>query len=271
MATKLYLLGLYNQCTEIIKKSCEASALLLNATCNYLNGTSNEWYFLSTDLVIPASAYTARTSNQKARIQWTYNSYRNTLVETLESPEPVALKLDWLSTILHFDNREYVLDAWIQNLYIVMDDVDPSLTPERLVQAWAIAHKLWPEDATLHIIDSDGDSHTISVFEDTNSDEWQALLPRQTARAEPYVHSESESDEEHLECTCRPAIDPPDCTCIAECDAPDCTCIAECDAPEYVESDTEVPAIEAPAIEAPATPASPDQTTGSTDQSNESN
>ena len=258
MATKLYLLGLYNQCTEIIKKSCEASALLFNATCNYLNGTSNEWYFLSTNLVVPASAYTARTSNQKAQIQWTYNSYRNTLVETLGSPEPVALKLDWLSTILHFDNREYVLDSWIQNLYIVMEDVDPNLTPERLVQAWSIAHKLWPEDAMLHIIDSDGTSHTISVIDDVDS-EWQALLPRQPDRAEPYVESESESDEEHSasDCTCRPAIDPPDCTCIAECDAP-----------EYAVCDTEA-TVEEPSV-APLPP-SPDQTIVPSDQSNESN
>jgi len=188
MSTKLYLLSLYNWCTDCLQTAYESSALLLNATCNYLNGTSNEWYFLSSGLTIPASAYTNRTHT--ARIQWTYNSYRNTLVQSLPSPEPVAQKVNWLSTILHFDNNEYVLDSWLQDLYLVMDNSDPSLTPDLLVQAWSIRHKLWPDDATLHIIDSSGESHTIPVLHE-ESDEWIALLPR---RAEPLAELDTESE-----------------------------------------------------------------------------
>ena len=181
MSIGLFLLGLYHQGTEILSKAARLAGTLLQATCNYLNGTSNEWYFLPFGFV-PASIYPSTH-----QIEWTYNSYYNTLVQTLDSHTP-ALKLNWLSTVLHINNKEYVLDDWIRTLTVTRDD-DPS--PALLINCWSISHRVWARNdaTTLHIIDNDGESHAIPVRA-TGSDEWNALLPQ------PYVwEDEGEEDE----------------------------------------------------------------------------
>jgi hypothetical protein len=190
MSTALFLLGLYNRTAEFIKQSIEAGASLLNATCNYLNGTSSEWYFLPFGF-LPATAYP-----QKNRVYWTYNTYQNTLVQKLRV-EPAATRLRWLSTILYINNTEYVIDDWIRTLYIVMQE-DSEFTPALLINCWSIYHKIWSndEEATLHIIDMEGESHTISMNDD-RSDEWIRLLFEQ--EASPPVEAEAEEVETETE------------------------------------------------------------------------
>jgi hypothetical protein len=187
MAVSLFLLGLYHQGTEILTKAARLTGTLLQATCNYLNGTSNEWYFLPFGFV-PASIYPSTH-----QIEWTYNSYHNTLVQTLDSPT-VALKLNWLSTVLHINNKEYVLDDWIRTLTITRDD---DLPPALLINCWSISHRVWARNdaTTLHIIDNDGESHAIPVRA-TGSDEWNALLPQQYVREGEDEEGEDEEDED---------------------------------------------------------------------------
>ena len=187
MSASIFCLGLYNTVTEILKQSLDTTSAILNATCNYLNGTSSEWYFLPFGF-LPASAYP-----QKTRIQWTYNTYRNTLVQTLQE-EPVSFRIRWLSTLLHINGKEYVLDEWLRTLYIVMEN-DAEFTPELLINCWSLRHNIWSNgDAALHIIDMDGASHTI--LSDDASDEWKQLLPRHKEESEDSVDEEIEEEEE---------------------------------------------------------------------------
>jgi len=182
----LFLLGLYHQGTDLLAKALRLSGTLFQAICNRLSGTSNEWYFLPFGF-LPASVYPFTH-----QIEWTYNTYENTLAHA----RTASRKLNWLSTILHINNREYVLDEWIRTLTIAMEE-GANLSPALLVNCWSISHKIWSiaDTATLHIIDSDGDSHTIPV--DTGSEEWKNLLPYQSIPREE--EDEEEEDEEEVE------------------------------------------------------------------------
>jgi len=102
------------------------------------------------------------------------------------------------------------------------------------VDAWSIYHSIWPDNnAELHIIDSEGQSHTFHI-NDPVSDAWNALLPssnEEDAEEEASVEEEEEEDEEGVEEEAD--IEPPS-TPVSE-----------------------APVAEAPATEAPATDATP--------------
>jgi len=199
MSVALYCLTAYHLTTEFLKKACTVSGTVLNAVCNYLNGTSNEWYFVEESGLIPASCYTSPNSIYRDRIEWTYNVFRNTLVQRFQGLQPPTTKLSWLSTQLIVDGITYTLDDWISNLYLVIEDHD-SLTVRVLMDAWSVYHKIWPpSDAELHIVDGHGASHVFTLDEPTN-EEWSELLPEPERREEPYVE-ESEEEEANEEST----------------------------------------------------------------------
>jgi len=195
---ELYLLSTYNYLSDVFKTLYSGAGTVTNAVCNYLNGTSNEWYFVEDTGVIPAVAYSIPSQPYRDRILWTYNAYRNTLVQRFDGIQPPTVKCRWLSTQLIIDGRTYTLDDWLRDLYIVVEDFD-TFTVSVLVDAWSVQYKIWPpDDAELHIIDSDGESHVFTVT-DPISDEWSNLLPRPFEPEEPYVEEEEEEDEEEGE------------------------------------------------------------------------
>jgi hypothetical protein len=192
---ELYLLSTYNYLSDVLKTLYNGAGTVTNAVCNYLNGTSSEWYFVEETGVIPAVAYSIPNQNYRDRILWTYNTYRNTLVQRFDGIQPPTVKCRWLSTQLIIDGRIYTLDDWLRDLYIVVEDFD-RFTVSILIDAWSVQHKIWPpDDAELHIIDSDGESHVFTVTDPVN-EEWSNLLPRPFEPEELYVEEEEEEEEE---------------------------------------------------------------------------
>jgi len=187
--TSLFLLAAYNYTTDLLKILYSGTGTVTNAVCNYLNGTSNEWYFVEDTGVIPAVAYSIPSQTYRDRILWTYNTYRNTLVQKYDGIQPPTVRCRWLSTQLIIDGRTYTLDDWLRDLYMVVEDFD-RFTVSVLVDAWSVQHKIWPpDDAELHIIDNDGESHVFTATDPMN-DEWSDLLPRPEEPEEPYVEEE---------------------------------------------------------------------------------
>lgn len=198
--TSLFLLAAYNYTTDLLKTLYSGAGTVTNAVCNYLNGTSNEWYFVEDAGVIPAVAYSILNQTYRDRILWTYNTFRNTLVQRFDGFQPPTVRCRWLSTQLIIDGRTYTLDDWLRDLYIVVEDFD-RFTISILIDAWSVQHKIWPpDDAELHIVDNDGESHVFPVTAPMN-DEWSALLPRPEEPEELYVESEEEEEEELLNST----------------------------------------------------------------------
>jgi len=197
MTTSLYFLGFYNTITNGLKVAANISSDLFNAVCNYLNGTSDEWYFFENTGPIPASAYFIPYSSYRNRIQYTYNRYRNTLIQDHMDVQPDGVQFNFLSTQLIADGKAYTMDDWIKQLVVVISDYD-AFTVRRLIDAWSIYHCIWPDDNTeLHIIDSEGESHTFHI-NDPMSDAWIALLPFEKGE-ELTEEDEVETDDEQTE------------------------------------------------------------------------
>jgi hypothetical protein len=196
MSTSLYFLGLYNVVTNGLKVAANVSSDLLNAVCNYLNGTSDEWYFFENTGPIPASAYNIPYSSYRNRIQFTYNRYKNTLIQEQDGIQSDGIRFNFLSTQLIADGKAYTMDDWIKYLVISVADYD-ALSVRILVDAWSIYHCIWPDDnAELHIIDSEGQSHTFHI-NDPVSDAWIALLPFE--KEEELTEDDEEEEEEEME------------------------------------------------------------------------
>jgi len=191
MSCQLTLLRAYLCLADLGSIVYTKTGELFNATCNYLNGTSNEWYLFNGRNPLPLISY---TTGSDCDIEWTYNKYQNALVQYGLRNQPIAVRCRWLSAELHMGRRIYPLEDWISRLYIVVDNYD-LLIPETLIEAWSISHGRWSLDAELHIVDMDGESHVFHM-EDEGSDEWRALLPFPPDHVEPYVESESEAEEE---------------------------------------------------------------------------
>lgn len=198
MSTSLYFLGLYNVVTNGLKVAANISSDLFNAACNYLNGTSDEWYFFENAGPIPASAYNIPYSSYRNRIRFTYNRYKNTLIQEQEDIQSNGLQFNFLSTQLIADGKAYTLDDWIRQLTVVITDYD-AFTVRRLIDAWSIYHSIWPDDnAELHIIDSEGQSHTFHI-NDPVSDAWIALLPSENEEELTVDEDEDDADDEQTE------------------------------------------------------------------------
>jgi hypothetical protein len=189
----IQLLGAFHCISELCAAGAKKTQELFNATCNYLNGTSSEWYFFADKDPLPAVFYRITNLASHERIQWTYNKYQNTLVQNCQGLQPPALRCNWLSTELHVGSRVYSLDEWIRSLYIVVENYD-LLTIETLVNAWSIHERIWPSTYELHIIDDDGEFHVFHM-DALLDEEWQSLLPRQPKVSEPYVEEEEEEEE----------------------------------------------------------------------------
>ena len=190
----IQFLGAFHCISELCSASATKAQELFNATCNYLNGTSNEWYFFGDRDPLPAASYRITKQASYERIQWTYNKYQNTLVQNCQGLQPPAVRCTWLSTELHVGSRVYSLDEWIRSLYIVVEDYD-LLTIEALVNAWSIYERIWPSTYELHIVDDDGESHVFHM-DALPDEEWQSLLPQQPRTSEPYVEEEETEAEE---------------------------------------------------------------------------
>jgi hypothetical protein len=191
MFCQLNILRAYLCLTDLGSIVYTKSGELFNATCNFLNGTSNEWYLFNDRNPLPVISFTTGPHHD---IEWIYNKYQNALVQYGIRNQPVAVRCKWLSAELHMGRRIYPLEEWISSLYIVVDNYN-LLLPETLIEAWSISHGHWSLDAELHIVDMDGESHVFHI-EDEESDEWRALLPFPPDHVEPYVESESEAEEE---------------------------------------------------------------------------
>jgi hypothetical protein len=192
---KLWALAAYNCTHETVSKGLIISGILFNALCNFLNGTSNEWYFLlnSPYSPVPAAAFATRpTSN---RIRWIYNAFVNTLVPGTYNMNGVARRFRWLSTTLIVDGNEYALDEFIGNLVYIPSETQ-TLTHTDIATAYFIYSKRWPttdRDVEMNIIDEEGDTHVFTVNHDADQDEWSALLHVEQIAAE-YI--EEDEDEE---------------------------------------------------------------------------
>jgi len=210
MSTSLYFLGLYNIVTNGLKVTANVSSDLFNAVCNYLNGTSDEWYFFENTGPIPASAYSIPYSSYRNRIQYTYNRYRNTMIQEQDGIQSDGLRFNFLSTQLIADGKAYTLDDWIKQLTVNIAEYD-TFTVRRLVDAWSIYYRIWPDDnAELHIIDSEGESHTFHI-NDPMSDAWIALLPfekEEELTEEDEVETDDEEEIEEEEADVEPPSTP---------------------------------------------------------------
>jgi len=189
----IQFLGAFHCISELCSTSAKKAQELFNATCNYLNGTSNEWYFFGDRDPLPAASYKITKQASYERIQWIYNRYQNTLVQNCQGLQPPAVRCTWLSTELHVGSRIYSLDEWIRSLYIVVENYD-LLTIEALVNAWSIHERIWPSTYELHIVDDDGEIHTFHM-DALPDEEWQSLLPEQPRTSEPYVEEAEEEEE----------------------------------------------------------------------------
>lgn len=198
MALGLYLLAFYNRTEQFLTSAFHTGSELFHAISNFLNGISSEWYFLSSSF-LPASVYPVGGVNKQEHVRWTFNVFHSTLIQTLTGDQPPPLKIKWLSTILHINDREYVLDDWLRNLSIIMNE-EAHFSPELLVNMWSICNRIWPDysdEVVLQIIDPDGELHTISVFDEPD-DEWNSLVPRQPEQEYEY-EADIEEDEEAIE------------------------------------------------------------------------
>jgi len=193
----IQLLGAFQCISELCAVGAKKAQELFNATCNYLNGTSSEWYFFGDRDPLPATSYRITKKSSQERIQWTYNKYQNTLVQHCSDLQPPAVRCNWLSTELHVGSKVYSLDDWIRSLYIVVENYD-LLTIKVLVNAWSIYERIWPSTYELHIIDDDGETHVFHM-DALLDEEWQSLLPQQLRTPEPYVEEEVEEAEEEGE------------------------------------------------------------------------
>jgi len=114
--------------------------------------------------------------------------------------QPDGLQFNFLSTQLIADGKAYTMDDWIKQLVVVISDYD-AFTVRRLIDAWSIYHRIWPDDNTeLHIIDSEGESHTFHI-NDPMSDAWIALLPfeKEEELTEEDEEEEDDADDEQIE------------------------------------------------------------------------
>jgi hypothetical protein len=195
MSTSLYFLGLYNTVTNGLKVAANITSDLFNSVLNYLNGTSDEWYFFENTGPIPASAYFIPYSSYRNRIQYIYNRYRNTLIQDHMDVQPDGVQFNFLSTQLIADGKAYTMDDWIKQLVVVISDYD-AFTVRRLIDAWSIYHRIWPDNNTeLHIIDSEGQSHTFHINDPMN-DAWDSLLPFEKEEKLTVDEEETEEEEE---------------------------------------------------------------------------
>ena len=194
MSTSLYFLGLYNLITNGLNMATSVSTELFNATCNFLNGSSSEWYFFDETGPLPSTIYNMPTQAYRDRIRFTYNNFRNTLIQSYTGIQPDPLQCEWLSTQLVIDGKEYELDEFIQGLFIVISDYS-TFTIRDLVDAWSIKTRVWPVNAELHIIDCEGLSHVFDI-NDPVTDEWTALLPILEQKIEYIADDDTEEEEE---------------------------------------------------------------------------
>jgi hypothetical protein len=244
----LYLLSTYNFLSDVLKTAVSGAGTLTNAVCNYLNGTSNEWYFVNGTGVIPAVAYSIPSRSYGNRILWTYNTFRNTLVQRYEGVQPVALKCNWLSIQLIADGVTYTLDDWLRELYLVIDDYD-EFTVSVLIDAWSVRHKIWPtDDAELHIIDSEGASHVFSVSDPIN-EEWSALVPKPRVAEEPYIgeDEDEDEDEDEVETSLLDTDRDMNASIVTPVNVP----VVDADAHAVDAPAVDAPAVDAPAVDAP--------------------
>jgi len=197
MSTSLYFLGLYNLITNGLNMATSVSTELFNATCNFLNGSSSEWYFFDETGPLPSTIYNMPTQAYRDRIRFTYNNFRNTLIQSYTGIQPDPLQCEWLSTQLVIDGKEYELDEFIQGLFIVISDYS-TFTIRDLVDAWSIKTRVWPVNAELHIIDCEGLSHVFDI-NDPVTDEWTELLPVLEQKIEYIADDDSEEEEEEEE------------------------------------------------------------------------
>ena len=195
MSLHLYFLGLYNTVTDGLKVLGEASSEAFHATCNYLNGTSSEWYFFDDSSPLPSSIYNMPSRRFRDRVQFTYNTYHNTLIQTYSDFQPNALTVDWLSANLVIDGKEYVLDDFIQNFYLAIYDYQ-RFTVRHFIDAWSIRSRIWPDECELHIIDSGGESHVFQANDGVN-DEWIALMPLPVQNGSDLTVDSEEEEEEY--------------------------------------------------------------------------
>lgn len=192
---KLYALAGFNRAYETFERGLILSGLLFNSFCNYLNGTSNEWYFIENGVTLPASSFHSRPSNSS--LQWVYNVYQNTLVPGSYRLDEGGKRLKWLSTTINIDATEYVIDDFMKQFLYVPDETHV-LDANILASCYYIYSKHWPvtdRDVTLNIIDSNGDEHAIvldGTLDVANQVEWDGLFEESDATEE----DEEEEEEE---------------------------------------------------------------------------
>jgi hypothetical protein len=192
---KLYALAGFNHVYETLEKGLALSGILFNSACNYLNGTSNEWYFIKNGLTLPASSFHKRPSNSS--LHWVYDVYQNSLVPGTYKYDGGERRLKWLSTTINIDATVYNMDDFIKQLVYVPSG-NHVLDTNVLVTCYYIYSKRWPvsdRDVILNIVDSNGSEHTI-VLDGTadEDDEWDELV-----NVEEEVEEEDAEEEEATE------------------------------------------------------------------------
>jgi len=188
------MLVTYNTISHFISKGARYTDNIITFVSDYFSGVNNEWYILEHGPVpaVPASFY--RNGN-KTNIGWTYNTATNVL-ESSQSRDGAA-NVPFLSASITSNETTYSMDEFLEE-FKVIHDVGKTLTPRIIVLCWQIYTRTWLDSATLTVIDSDGEEHTVDAFGD-GGDEWIQMVYVPDEAYDADVEGEEEEEAEETE------------------------------------------------------------------------
>jgi flagellar biosynthesis GTPase FlhF len=185
------MLVTYNTISHFISKGARYTDNMITFVSDYLSGVNNEWYILEHGPVpaVPAPFY--RNGNT-TNIGWTYNTATNVL-ESSQSRDGAA-NVPFLSASITSNGTTYSMDEFLEE-FKVIHDVGKTLTPRIIVLCWQIYTRTWLDSATLTVIDSDGEEHTVDAFGD-GGDEWIQMVYVPDEAYDADVEAEEGEEEE---------------------------------------------------------------------------
>ena len=186
------MLVTYNTISHFISKGARYTDNIITFVSDYFSGVNNEWYILENGPVpaVPASFY--RNGNT-TNIGWTYNTANNVL-ESSQSRDGAA-NVPFLSASITSNGTTYSMDEFLEE-FKVIHDVGKTLTPRIIVLCWQIYTRTWLDSATLTVIDSDGEEHTVDAFGDGGDDWIQMLYAPDEAYDADVEEGQGEEEEE---------------------------------------------------------------------------
>ena len=190
----------------------------------YTSSTPSKWVFLTSSTTpIPLGAFHNSRYDLPSNIEYTFDTYNQTLLQHRTSRTSRIGTLPLLSGTLTVGDRTFSMDEFIEKAQFEMTKSTIPI-PLMILRCWSILHGVWFCDEhkpVFDFIDMEGNEHSFEVFSsDLDYEQWDQLLLGNTeldddsddeaeaeVEAEVEVETETEAEAESpSESTDAPAI-----------------------------------------------------------------